>query len=233
MTARHRTPPPPRRRPSRAAAVAALIAALLVAPGMLFAVADPAPPDDDGADNITGPADPGVTDNLTGGLLPSAPVPTDPTPDTLPPVPTELDPQGEPDNSPVTVAVSGDGISGSLTFTGRDVSGTATGLTPGRRYVSLLYGDMSTARPGEPLTCADARTAVSVRSWAVSGEWAVDRSGDATLTGTASRDLADGVDTVSIRQVGGAAAVSDESDPLTGFTPVTSPVVACGPVPGA
>ncbi len=225
----------------RLVALAALVVALLIAaPILAVAHNDPEPAEDGGQGNVTdspGLLDPGVTDAPTGGVVPSLPVPSSPVPDELPGVPTSLDPESDSevgaDGEPVTVDVTGKGVQGTLTFTGRDVEGTASGLDPDRRYVSLLYGSMSTDRPGEALTCADIRTAADVESWSISGEWVVDPDGNGTLSGTASRDLADGVETVSIRQAGGASAVSDSVGPLTGFTPVTSPVAACGSVPGA
>lgn len=128
----------------------------------------------------------------------------------------------------VTVPLTGNGgsgVTGSLTFRGTAVTGTATGFNPASRYITLTYGDLSTAQTGQATTCADPRTALSPRQWAVTPEWNVNPDGSGTLTGTLARQLGD-VYTASIRQVPATAL----PDPLVGFNPVTYPVRACGAV---
>lgn len=120
-------------------------------------------------------------------------------------------------------------VSATLEVDGLDVNGTATGLDPNKRYISLYYGDQSTDNPGRLLTCADVRTAALTSSWRVTPEWDVAEDGTGTLDGRAARPLADGVYTASIREVSPLAT----DDPYLGFNPVTYPVVACGEVPDA
>lgn len=161
--------------------------------------------------------------------VPTSPIP--PIPSTLPPLPLPLDPDGPASDEPVTVTLAPNGspVSGTLTITGRQVAGSATGLTPGTRYISLYYGSQSTAQPGQTFTCADARTAVFPRAWGITPEWTVADDGSGTLAGTAPRDLADGVYTVSIREVPALAP----TDPYLIFNPAQYPVRACGAVPQA
>ena len=54
------------------------------------------------------------------------------------------------DNQTLSLSPNGaSGISATVRVKGLSVSGKAKGLDPGKRYISLYYGSMSTPQPGQ------------------------------------------------------------------------------------